>query len=382
MRRSRSITAALSVAALTVGASTHAHPGPSITELPTPAANSLPQGVDVGGARVVYAETAAGAIVEVGPDLATRAFPLPGGGAPNVVKVDGESIWFTDGKNAAIGRLDPLSGAVVELPVPSGAAPFFLALGADGSRWFSEPSGVGRLSPEGVVTEWVVTLEHPDDNIEEISLDPHGDLWFAERNFDGAGPAGTNLVRRLDPRTNVVSEYRVPTLGGNPAGVLARPDGKVWVSEYFADRIALLDPAAAPHVDHVLPPDTGLSSARRTFEAIPPRKGSTPATSAVVATTSHVTPIVSPGWIEYPLPMAGANAEDMRVDALGRLVFEEDAGTLGVLDPVALTVTEYPIPTANSGYYTIALAPDGRVWFTEAAIFAPGIPSQIGVLVR
>jgi len=27
-------------------------------------------------------------------------------------------------------------------------------------------------------------------------------------------------VRRLDPATNVISEYRVPTLGGTPVGVL------------------------------------------------------------------------------------------------------------------------------------------------------------------
>ena len=31
----------------------------------------------------------------------------------------------------------------------------------------------------------------------------------------------------------------------------------------------------------------------------------------------------------------------------------------------AAQITEYPIPTANSGPHGITVAPDGSVWFTE-----------------
>ena len=262
--------------------------------------------------------------------------------------------------------------------MPSGAPPNFLQLGPDGSKWFGEPSGVGRLSPSGTITEWTVTLEHADDHIEQISLDRGGDLWFAELNYDGPGPAGSNLVRRLDPRTNVISEYRVPTLGGCPAGVLA--DGAfVWVSEYTAGRLARLDPATAPHTNRVVAPRTGTAAPVVTAEVASPPLPTPGTRSAAPATTTRITPVVSPGWVEYPLPTAGAQAEDMRLGEGGRLYFEEDNGKLGVLNVAASQVTEYPIPSPDSGYYNIALGPEGQVWFAEAGAFGP-VPTKIGVL--
>ena len=205
-----------------------------IVEIPTPSPECLPQGLDVAAdGSVFYTETGAGKIARViGTHRHGRKYALPAGASPNIVKVDGSFVWFTDGGNAAVGRLDPATGAVVEYPVPSGASPNFLQIAPDGSKWFSEPSGVGRLSPTGVITEWQVTLEKTDSHIEQLSLDPAGNVWFTELNYDGTGPAGTNLVRRLDPATNVVRAYPVPTFGGTPAGVVAAPSGKVWVSEY------------------------------------------------------------------------------------------------------------------------------------------------------
>lgn len=86
------------------------------------------------------------------------------------------------------------------------------------------------------------------------------------------------------------------------------------------------------------------------------------------------------GWIEYPIPTANAEAEDMRVDRQGRVWFEEDAGSLGRLDPFEARFTEYPMPSANSGYYNIALdRRTGLLWFTEAGVFAP-VTTKIGYL--
>ncbi|MFY9822703.1 MAG: hypothetical protein WAM82_15055 [Thermoanaerobaculia bacterium] len=95
-------------------------------------------------------------------------------------------------------------------------------------------------------------------------------------------------------------------------------------------------------------------------------------------THTAVTPSRTPGWIEYPIPFANANAGDLRTDPAGRLWFEEDAGQIGVLDPAASTITEYPLPTQGNGYYNIEIDAHGRIWITEAGFFAP--PSKIAVL--
>jgi virginiamycin B lyase len=355
--------------------------GAVIVEIPTPSPECLPQGLDVAAdGSVFYTETAAGKIARVVGPGATREYTLPAGASPNIVKVAPDGVWFTDGGNAAVGLLDPDTGAVVEYPVPSGSPPNFLQIGPDGSKWFSEPSGVGRLSPSGEMTEWEVTLEKDDSHIEQVSLDPSGHLWFTELNYDGVGPDGTNLVRRLDPASNVVSAFPVPTFGGTPAGVAAAPDGNVWVSEYFAGKLALLDPAAAPHTSVTVPPNASLSSPSAAGRRSAPAASTPPTVTPVAATSSHVTPVASPGWLEYPIPTPGANAEDMRIGALGQLYFEEDGGKLGVLDPASGHVVEYPIPSPDSGYYNIALAGDA-LWFAEAGAFGP-VPTKVGVLLR
>ena len=230
-----------------------------------------------------------------------------------------------------------------------------------------------------------MTLEHPDENIEQISLDPWGDLWFVERNFDGAGAAGTNKVRRLNPSTDLISTYLVPTFGGNPAGVQANANGTVWVAEYFANAFALLDPNEAPHADEVVRPNSAATGGN----AIQARRMSSHSgngdKTAVNPATHPVNPTFTRGWVEYHIPTANAQSEDMRVDRRGRLWFEEDTGLLGMLDAGTATFTEYSIPSPNSGYFNIALDEDedrdeGRLWFTEAGVFAQ-VPTKIGNLI-
>jgi len=356
--------------------------GPTVTEFPTPTPDSLAEGVDVArDGSIWYCETLASRLVLQRPDRGVVEYPVPDGGQPNTLKIGRDGIWFTDQLNNAIGVLHPETGEVVEYRVPSGAQPTFIELGPDGSVWFPEPKGVARMDPQGHFTEWQITLEKTNDgsHIEEISLDPAGRVWFAEKNYAGPGPDGTNTVRRLDPVTNLISEYRVPTLGGTPAGVLANADGTVWVTEFFGNAVALLDPGAAPHNDLTVTPLSGASAGQST-PGSHLHAGGGPRVAAVPVTPrlTPVTPSRTPGWIEYPIPLANANAGDLRVDKSGRVWFEEDAGQIGVLDPVALTITEYPLPTPGNGYYNIEIDHHGRIWITEAGFFAP--PSKVAVL--
>ena len=352
-----------------------------ITEFPTPSAQSLPQGLDIDDCgNIWYTETAAGKIAVLHPDHTTAEYPVPNGGAPITVKVARDELWFTDGSNHAIGNLNPATGRIVEYPIPSGASPLFLQIALDGSKWFSETTGVGRLSLNGVVTEWDVVLEHPDDNIEQLAIDRSGDVWFVERNFDGVGAAGTNKVRRLNPWTNVISTYMVPTLGGNPAGVQTNPDGTVWVSEYFANAFALLFPNVAPHTKEVVAPNAKISSSS-SAKARPTKFGRTQAVrTPETPTVNFVSPSFTPGWVEYVIPTPDTESEDMRVDRFGRRWYEGDTGFLGVLNPYTSVFTQYDIPSINSGYYNVALDQEkNRLWFSEAGAFA-AVTTKVGNL--
>lgn len=353
----------------------------TISEFATPSPTSSPQGVDVASnGDVWYSETTAGKIAVLHPDRTSSEFPVPNGGQPFILKVGEDGIWFTDSATHAIGHLDPGTGKIDEYAIPSGAAPFFIQIAPDGSKWFTETAGVGRLSPRGVVTEWSVTLEHPDDNMEQLSLDPWSNVWFVERNFDGGGAAGTNKVRRLNPSTNVISTYMVPTLGGTPSGVIANANGTVWVSEYYANALALLAPLAAPHSDDTVVPNahTASSQVASVSRITTPRPIST--NTQEPPSVHTVRPSVTKGWIAFSIPTANAEAEDMRVDRQGRVWFEEDAGLLGRLNPLEARFTEYTIPSVDSGYYNISLDKQTDLpWFTEAGVFAP-VTTKIGYL--
>ncbi len=353
-------------------------PHASIIEIATPSAQSLPQGLDIAAdGSVFYTETAAGKIARL-QGTRTREYTLPKGASPNIVKVAEEGVWFTDGGNSAIGLLNPDSGAVIEYPVPSGAPPNFLQIAHDGSKWFTEPAGVGRLSASGVITEWHLTLEKTDSHIEQLSIDPSGHIWFTELNYDGVGADGTNFVRRLDPATNIIRAYQVPTFGGTPAGVTAAPSGYIWVSEYFAGKLALLDPQAAPYTSITVKPTSAVSSESSYGRTTPPTSAPVKTSTSVTPSSHYVTPTKSTGWLEYTIPTVGANAEDMRLSQTGALFFEEDGGFLGMLDPRVGEFTEYPIPSANSGYYNIALC-DQTLYFSEAGAFGP-VATKVGLL--
>jgi virginiamycin B lyase len=84
--------------------------------------------------------------------------------------------------------------------------------------------------------------------------------------------------------------------------------------------------------------------------------------------------------VEYVIPTANTESEDMRVDRFGRLWYEGDTGFLGVLNPYAAVFTQYAIPSINSGYYNVALdQKTNRLWFTEAGAFA-AVATKVGNL--
>jgi virginiamycin B lyase len=163
--------------------------------------------------------------------------------------------------------------------------------------------------------------------------------------------------------------------------VRANANGTVWVAEYFANAFALLNPNVAPHTDELVQPNSAAIGGN-TIQAQRINSNSGNGAATTVSPATHtVNPVVTLGWVEYHIPTANAQAEDMRVDHHGRLWFEEDSGLLGTLDWQTATFTEYAIPSANSGYFNIALDQDvGRLWFTEAGVFAP-VPTKIGNLI-
>jgi streptogramin lyase len=111
-----------------------------------------------------------------------------------VLGADG-GIWFADGTNEKLGRIDPSSGAIAEystdLPNPPNQAPLQLVNGPDGNIWFTATNqntlipqtlpttSIGSFSPstKQLIGETALTNATP---ITSLTVGSDRNLWFTQ----------------------------------------------------------------------------------------------------------------------------------------------------------------------------------------------------------
>src|SRR3954470_9973959 len=85
-------------------------------------------------------------------------FPGLTGSAQFVTTGPDGNVWFTEQSANRIGRISP-AGTVTEFVVPTASStPQFITTGPDGALWFTELSAnkIGRITTSGAITEFVV----------------------------------------------------------------------------------------------------------------------------------------------------------------------------------------------------------------------------------
>lgn len=182
-------------------------------------------------------------------DPASQAFKewdLPRGHHPHGLLVDRKGIvWTTGNGNGSIGRLDPATGKLRELPTPTrDGGPHTLVISDDGSTiWFTLQRGnrIGRLdTASGRITEYP-TSGGPYG----LTLDRQGRVWFCRMSDDRLGI--------LDPATGKMAELILPE-GARPRRMATAPDGSLWVTLYGHNKLVQVDPAARRVVREVALP--------------------------------------------------------------------------------------------------------------------------------
>jgi hypothetical protein len=74
---------------------------------------------------------------------------------------------------------------------------------------------------------------------------------------------------------------------------------------------------------------------------------------------------------EYPVPTANSGPYFIAAGSDGSLWFTEIRADKVAKMTTSGTITEYPIPTPNSEPAGIAAGPDDNMWFTELGVFTP-----------
>lgn len=71
-------------------------------------------------------------------EVAMQIYRVPHGAGPHdVAPGTGGVVWYTAQAQGALGRLDPASGAVKQIPLGAGSAPHGLVIGPDQAVWIT-----------------------------------------------------------------------------------------------------------------------------------------------------------------------------------------------------------------------------------------------------
>jgi virginiamycin B lyase len=281
-------------------------------------------------------------------------FEVTSGSHPHDVApaADG-TVWYSGQGNGTLGRLDPATGAVTEIPLGPGSAPHGVIVGPDGSPWLTD-GGLNALARVDPATSEVTLFELPggDVNLNTAVFDLDGILWFT-------GQAGA--YGRLDPATGVLEMFEAPG-GRGPYGITVTPDNQVFYASLAGNYIARIDPVDGAAT--VLEPPTPQQGARRVWSD-----------SAGVVWVSEweagqvgAFDSANGSWQEWALPGAGPSAYAVYVDETDRVWLTDFTGDGAIVrfDPATETFESFPLPTAGGNVRQLLGRP-GEVWGAESA---------------
>lgn len=126
-----------------------------------------------------------------------------------------------------------------------------ITIGPDGALWFTEQHNIARVTPSGVLTQFLA--EFPSG---PIATGPNHSIWFTEMVSQG----GYRLVRMsVRGERQVFAENQLDT----SSALLVRPDGNLWIGE--AGAIAKVSPTGEVSVFPLPPPNQVVAGANHGF---------------------------------------------------------------------------------------------------------------------
>src|SRR6202795_3782268 len=105
-------------------------------------------------------------------------------------------------------------------------------------------------APATEVTELRVTIREWDvptkgANPHDPAVGPDGALWFTEQYM--------NKLGRLDPATGTMREYPLKTSKSGPHGLVADKEGNIWYTGNYAGLIGKLNPRTGETTEYKMP---------------------------------------------------------------------------------------------------------------------------------
>ena len=305
-------------------------------------------------------------------------YPLPrkGNGLMRPAIDSKGRLWFGEMSHNVLTMFDPHTQTFVETSPPRGAYSIMgITVAHDDTIWFAEQDAnyIGHYVPttKRFETYSLPTLHIPDPtnakNIlalpsapNDIALDAHGNLWFAEMNADSLGmlnthtgalkqyplshtqtvqtrspygitvdtlgmvwftEATTRNIGRLDPSTGVIRRFTVANQSAQLMEIASDTYGIVWVTSFSGNLLLRLDPLTGIITSYTAPSAT---------------QGSNGLYGLVVTSNNDI-------WVTIPAENAVAR-----------------------FDTTTLRFVYHTIPSPGSFPFGLVTDTQQNIWFTEA----------------
>ncbi|OLC25897.1 MAG: hypothetical protein AUJ02_09970 [Chloroflexi bacterium 13_1_40CM_3_65_12] len=275
------------------------------------------------------------------------------------------NIWFLDSGHYKVGRLTAV-GAVTEFNLPANVGgPVGITVGPDGNLWITtaalgqgRPDWILRMSFDGKVTPFQAGVGDgvSGTSPQRITTGPDGNLWFTE--------AFSNRIGRMTP-AGTLTEFPLPMARSNPRAIVAGPDGNLWFTEasWSQPVIGRITPAGSVteyRLDvpaDVYPSEMVVGPDHNLWFTAPQGKFPQPS-------IGRITPAGVVAF--FALPSRGA-ASDLASGPDGNIWFTDPSGnTIGRLSPTG-AARLFALPRRNSQPAQVTAGHDGRLWFTEGS---------------
>jgi len=186
-----------------------------------------------------------------------RYYDLPSRSGPHdVAPAPDGTVWYTAQRTGRLGRLDPRSGKVDEIPLGRLSAPHGVIVGPDGAAWVTDggQNAIVRVDPATrAVKVFPLPAGTPYANLNTAAFDSNGVLWWT-------GQSG--YYGSVNPKTGEVRAMEAPR-GRGPYGITATPKGEIYYVSLAGNHLAHIDTRTG--VATVIEPPTPQQGARRVW---------------------------------------------------------------------------------------------------------------------
>ncbi len=186
-----------------------------------------------------------------------RYYDLPARSGPHdVAPAPDGTVWYTAQRTGHLGRLDPRTGKVDEIPLGRLSSPHGVIVGPDSAAWVTD-SGQNAIVRVDPTTRAVKVFPLPDGtpyaNLNTAAFDGNGVLWWT-------GQSG--YYGSVNPKTGEVRAMEAPR-GRGPYGITATPKGEIYYVSLAGNHLAHIDTRTG--VATVIEPPTPRQGARRVW---------------------------------------------------------------------------------------------------------------------